>query len=400
MYHIDEDNGKEKYTLIVPATLDFHFPFLKYMFWSKEYKVEILENTEDIVDTGLAYANNEMCFPFILMVGQVIKTLQSREGEVARTRLLVPTAGDACRGACYIGLLAKALKKAGYEECKVITLNVRHVEEEINMKISLDMAFRGMAGMFYGDILMLLSNQVRPYEQEAGSTEKALAKWKKKVTDDLKSGKNLSPKAVKNNLKLICEDFKKIQVRNVKRQKISLVGEFYAKYCALGNWDVVKYMEDRECEVHVNGISWYALYYIDTHMPDNKGIEQKAFKFVRGLISDMQDYMIECMRDAGFHSMDNLDCIKEMSKEFVSQNFKIGDGWLLGAEVIGSIQSGFNKVLCVAPFGCMPNACCGRGLYPYLQRCFPDAYISSVETDASGSKGNYYNRVEMLIHAK
>ena len=337
MYHIDEDNGKEKYTLIVPATLDFHFPFLKYMFWSKEYKVEILENTEDIVDTGLAYANNEMCFPFILMVGQVIKTLQSREGEVARTRLLVPTAGDACRGACYIGLLAKALKKAGYEECKVITLNVRHVEEEINMKISLDMAFRGMAGMFYGDILMLLSNQVRPYEQEAGSTEKALAKWKKKVTDDLKSGKNLSPKAVKNNLKLICEDFKKIQVRNVKRQKISLVGEFYAKYCALGNWDVVKYMEDRECEVHVNGISWYALYYIDTHMPDNKGIEQKAFKFVRGLISDMQDYMIECMRDAGFHSMDNLDCIKEMSKEFVSQNFKIGDGWLLGAEVIGSV---------------------------------------------------------------
>ena len=400
MYKIDEGIKREKYTLLVPATLDAHFPFLKYMFWSKEYRVEILENTDGIVDAGLAYTNNEMCYPFILMVGQVVKTLQSNQYDLDNTRLLMPTAGDACRGACYIGMLSKALAKAGFEKCKVLTLNVRHVEEEINMKISMDMAIRGVAGMIYGDMLLLLSNQVRPYEKEKGSVNKIVDKWTKILTKDLREGNHLTPKAIRNNIDEMCRKFASIEREEQERQKISLVGEFYAKYCALGNWDVVDYMEERGCEVHVNGISWYAIYYIDTHMPEKPGLERKAFEFVRKLVVKIQDYMIDSLRKNGFHSMDNLDAIKEYSKDLVSQNFKTGDGWLLGAEVIGSIKSGFNKVLCVAPFGCMPNACCGRGLYPYLQRCFPEATISSVETDASGSKGNYYNRVEMLIHAK
>ena len=77
MYRIDEDNRKEKYILLLPATLDDHFPLLKYMFWSKEYRVEILDNTEGIIDVGLRYANNDMCYPFIIMVGQIIQSLKS-----------------------------------------------------------------------------------------------------------------------------------------------------------------------------------------------------------------------------------------------------------------------------------------------------------------------------------
>lgn len=400
MYKIDEASYKEKYTLIVPATLDDHFPFIKYMFWSKDYRVEILDNTEGIVDAGLAFANNEMCYPFILIVGQVVQALRSGRYDLDRTRILVPTAGDACRGACYIGLLIKALKKAGFEQCKVITLNVRHIEEELNMKLGLGLAVRGLYAMMYGDILMLLANQVRPYEKEEGSVAKLHKKWSEIISNDLKDGKNLTSGKVKANMKLMCRDFADIERTEQKKQKVSLVGEFYAKYCALGNWNVQKYMEQRNCEVHINGLSWYAIYYIDTHMPEKDGIERRGFLFVRRLISGLQDYIIACLREHGFYSMDSVDVIKEYSRELVNQNFKTGDGWLMGAEVIGSIKGGYKKVLCVAPFGCMPNACAGRGLYPYLQRCFPEACITSVETDASGSTQNYYNRVEMLIHAK
>ena len=128
MYRIDEDR-KQEYRLILPATLDAHFPLLKYMFWTRKYRVEILDNTEGIVDTGLKYANNEMCYPFILMVGQVISDIRSSGYPAEKTRVLMPTAGDACRGACFIGLMQNALNKAHLEEAKVLNnLAGLHVE--------------------------------------------------------------------------------------------------------------------------------------------------------------------------------------------------------------------------------------------------------------------------------
>ena len=85
------------------------------------------------------------------------------------------------------------------------------------------------------------------------------------------------------------------------------------------------------------------------------------------------------------------------SEEYVSHTLTIGDGWLLGAEVCDYAHLGYKKVLCIAPFGCMANVCAGRGLYPHLQRKFPNTNIAVVETDSSSSKLNYYNRVQMLI---
>ena len=310
MYRIEEEKQKEKYRLIIPATLDAHFPLLKYMFWTKEYWVDILDDQKEIVDLGLAYANNEMCFPYILMVGQVVKELQRHPENVAKTRLLIPTAGDACRGACYIGLFKKSLQKAKLEECKVVTLNVRHVEEHTNMKISYDMGVRGLFGMYYGDILMILANQIRPYEKKKGATDRLCKEWVEKLSEDLKKGKNLHLKNLKQNFDRICESFMQIEKTNEKKQRIGLVGEFYTKYCSLGNWDVIPYLESQNCETHTNGLSWYAIYYIDTHMPKKKNIEWQGFRLARRLLCKVQKQMIDSLRDHGFFVLSELDVLK------------------------------------------------------------------------------------------
>ena len=106
----------EKYILLIPAMLDAHFPLLKYAFYSEKYHPVILENEENITDIGLRYVNNDMCYPSILNVGQLISALQSGKYDLSRTRLLMPAAGDACRGSGYIGILRKAVKKAGFEQ--------------------------------------------------------------------------------------------------------------------------------------------------------------------------------------------------------------------------------------------------------------------------------------------
>ena len=111
MYKIDESNDKEKYILLIPAMLDFHFPLMKYAFYSKNYHPIIVDLEDGVEDIGLRFVNNDMCYPAILNCGQIIAALDSGKYDLNRTRVLMATAGDACRGANYIGVLKKALKK-------------------------------------------------------------------------------------------------------------------------------------------------------------------------------------------------------------------------------------------------------------------------------------------------
>ncbi len=398
MYRIRKE--KEKNTIILPATLDAHFPLLKYMFWSRGYSVEALEdfNEFEIRQEGMKYANHDICFPYLLIAGQTIRALKTGRYDLKRTFILMPTAGDACRGACYIGLMKRSLSKAGFGDVRVMTINVRHIEDDIQVRMNLDTAIRGLAGMFYGDILMMLSNQVRPYEKNKGDTDDLFKKWTDKLSLDIRLGRNMSPGSIRKTFELIASDFEKIPVNDVKKTVVGIVGEFYVKYCRLGNWDIVNYLEDNDCEACVTGLSWYALYYIDSHKPEKKNIERGAFELVKRLIAGLQESMRETMKRHGFKVMSSYKDMDEASREEVNHKFIIGDGWLMGAEVIDFIHNDIGKVLCIAPFGCMPNVCEGRGLYPYLKRRYPGAGIAVVETDMSGSTLNYYNRVQMLIH--
>lgn len=397
MYRILSE--KEENTILIPATLDNHFPLLKYMFWSKGYAVIPLDESDEfeIRQEGLKYSNHDICYPFVLMAGQVVRALRSGKYDPKKTFILMPTAGDACRGACYLGLMRMSLDKSHFEDVRVMTINVRHVRDDIQLKINIDTAIRGLFGLFYGDILMLIANQVRPYEVNKGETDALYKEWIDRLSEDLKLGKNLTLGKMKKNFRKIAESFSKIKRDGKKRTVVGVVAEFYVKYCGLGNWDIVRYLEDNNAEAHVNGVSWYMLYYIDSHKPAKHNLERLVFEIVKKLMISCQNDMIDVLHEYGFHCLNKYEDMAKGSEGYVSHTLTIGDGWLLGAEVCDYAHLGYKKVLCIAPFGCMANVCAGRGLYPHLQRKFPGTNIAVVETDSSSSKLNYYNRVQMLI---
>lgn len=397
MYKIDESLDKEKYILLVPAMLDAHFPILKYCFYSKNYRPVILENEEGIEDVGLHYVNNDMCYPSILNVGQMLAALSSGEYDPRRVRLLMPTAGDACRGSNYTGVLRRAIQKAGFHQVKVLSLNVKGLEKDDQMILEFGMVWRALFGLFYGDILMLLTNQVRPYEIEKGATNALRDKWYGILAEDMRSGKHLTISRMKKNFRLIAEDFAQIPRSKEPKQKIGLVGELYIKYCHIGNWDMIKYLEEEGCESHTNGLSWYVLYYMDTHLTDSNTIMASLYRIGMKFIGRLQKDMILAMRENDFYSMEEFEVLKREASEYVTFTNRVGDGWLIGAECVGHIKHGYRKVIAVQPFDCMPNQICGRGLYPSLNRKLKEGQITAVDVDSSGSRLNVYNRVKMLI---
>lgn len=395
-------SNKEENTILLPATLDHHFPLLRFMFWKKGYRVIPLTESDEFAvrEEGLKYANYDICYPFVLMTGQVVNALKTGRYDPKKTFILMPTAGDACRGACYLGLMKRSMIRSHFPDVRIMTINVRHIGTEVNMKITLSMAIRGLFGLFYGDILMLLLNQTRPYEVNKGETEALYRRWIRELSADIRLGRNLTLRKMRQNFDRIAKSFRKIRRTGEKKQIIGVVAEFYVKYCALGNWEIVRFLEDNNCEAHVNGASWYALYYIDSHKPQKRNAERLAFEAAKKLMEHVQDDMIDALRRNGFHTLNRYATLEKNSRPYVSRNLTVGDGWLLGTEAVGYIKQNIKKVLCIAPFGCMANVCAGRGVYPAIRRAFPGSALTVVETDSAGSKLNYYNRVQMLIDSK
>lgn len=400
MYKIREDEDREKYILLIPSMFDAHYPLLKYAFYSKEYHPIIIEETDGIVNEGLKYIHNDMCYPCILNAGQMISALKSGKYDVKRVKLLMPSAGDACRGSNYLRLIQQAVKNAGFEDVPVISVNLKGLEKGNMLKITPSMVWRGLLSVFYGDILMLLLNQTRPNEVIKGESQKLWNEWMEKLADDFRQGRHMSLRTMKKNFNRICEDFSRIELLEKRKQRVGIVGELYIKYCSLGNWDMIEFLEKNDCESHTNGLSWYALYYLDSHLTDTGSLESFAYKMVIKLFENLQNSMIKSLKKYGFYTLEPFSVLKEEAKDTVCQNYKIGDGWLIGSEALGHIKHDCEKVLAMQPFGCMPNHCIGRGEYPYLNKMLKEGQIVSIDVDSSGSRVMAYNRARLLIDWK
>lgn len=384
--------------LLIPALLDAHFPLMKYAFYTQGYHPVILSNRRGVTQAGLRCVHNDMCYPCILNTGQMIRALQSGKFPPERTKLLMPSVGDACRGSNYAEMVRKAVRKAGFPQVSVLTMNLVHIDPHRQLGITPVMVWRALFALYYGDLLMILVQQVRPYEINAGDTERCRDKWFRILGGELKKLRHLHISVMLRRFRDIAADFARIPRRREKKQRIALIGELYTKYCALGNWDMVQYLEKSGCESFTNGLSWYVLYYIDSHLSKASSAEAAGYRLAGVLLEAIQRKMIDAIEAEGFFSLPPLQTLKSEAKGIIGFEAAIGDGWLIGAEAAGYIRHGCKKVLAIQPFGCMPNHVSGRGQYAAIQRkC--GGQIVSIDVDSSGTPVNAYNRARMLIDA-
>lgn len=384
-------------TLLIPALLDDWFPLLQYAFASREWTPVLLKEDRGLADRGLRYFHNELCYPVFLVAGQVLAALESGEYDPARCGVLMGQAGDACRGSCGIRLMRKALDRTGYPEVALLSLNVRDIDRDAGLPITPAMVRRALAAAVWGDALAILRNQVRPYEVHDGAAEALRRRWMERLGEDLRRGTGLSRRRVLERCREIAAAFRRIETEPREVQRVAVVGEIYTKYCHLGNWDLEKYLAAEGCEIGVGGITWYALYYMDTHSLKGPPYQRKIYRILGNYLGGVQREMISILREAGFCVLPPLAEVKRRAEGLAPLNCTVADGWLITAEAAAWAGLGYRKILCVQPFGCLPGHIFGKGQYAALQRKLPGALLASVDYDASTGEGTVQSRVRMLL---
>lgn len=260
---------KKDYTIITPNMAPIHFELIKDVLVSFGYKIDLLTTTgREIVDEGLKYVHNDTCYPALLSIGQMMHALHSGKYDLHKVALVMTQTGGGCRASNYIHLLRKALKKDGLDYIPVISLNLSGLESNSGFKITLPLLRRAIAALTYGDLLMLLKNQTKPYELTFGESDRLVSGWTKKLTKLFEENRAFTQREVRAYFDEITESFARIPVERRPKTKVGIVGEIYVKYSALANNGLEDFLFHEGCEVMVPGIVGFMIFKVDNRLED------------------------------------------------------------------------------------------------------------------------------------
>lgn len=395
---------KKEYTILIPMMLPIHFTLIKNSLILDGYNVELLTTTHrGIVDEGLKNVHNDTCYPALLVIGQFIDALKSGKYDVNKTALLITQTGGGCRASNYIHLLRKALKRSGYPQVPVISLNISMLESDPGFRLNINMARRMIFSILYGDIIMLLSNQCRPYETEPGATDKLADSWVERLTEEYKKPKNLRYNHVKENMDRIASDFAALPVKRTDKIHVGIVGEIYIKYAALGNNNLEKFLAGEDVETVVPGLLDFVIFKADNRVEDcrifgGNPLKKALFTYLVKLCEKRQkDYIDIIKKYPQFKAPAHYEHIKELVKGYLDYGNKMGEGWLLPGEMIELVSSGTNNVVCAQPFGCLPNHVVGKGMIRKIRENYPNSNIVAIDYDPSAARINQENRIKLML---
>ncbi len=392
----------EGYTILAPSMAPIQFNIIKNVFIHDGYNLELVDTAgPEIAQTGLKYVHNDTCYPALLVIGQLIHALQSGKYDVNKTALMITQTGGGCRASNYIFLLRKALKKAGFTQVPVISLSMG-MEKNPGFKLTLPLIRRFAAGLVYGDVLMLLSNQTKPYEVNKGESMRLVEKWIKQLTDDFAKGESYRRKEIEAYLDKICKSFSEIELKKEKKIKVGIVGEIYVKYARLGNNDLERFLAEQNCEVNLPGIMGFALFKVDNRLEDIKlyGGSKAKFKVCSMLfnfLTMLEAMMIKYTSKYGFNPPGKYSHLKKLVKPVIGYGSKMGEGWLLTAEMLELAETGYENIVCAQPFGCLPNHINGKGAIRKIKEVNPKANIVTIDYDPGAPKVNQENRIKLML---
>ena len=247
-----------------------------------------------------------------------------------------------------------------------------------------------------------LRSQTHAYENHRGDADAMTEKWISTIQGWIRDDKNYSAHDMKRRFYDIAADYATIPITRVPKVKVGVVGEIYVKYSPLGNNDLEKFLESQDCEVNLPGLMGFVEYCVANYKLDidlyggNKLVAGGADAFLSWL-DGIGCASYDAMRKYGFYAPGSFRELMKKPEGIISLGAKMGEGWLLTAEMIELVEGGYGNIVCAQPFGCLPNHIVGKGMINKIRALHPDANITPVDYDPSATRVNQENRIKLML---
>ena len=398
-----EEMREAGYTILCPQMAPIHFDLIKEVFRAGGYNLELLPSTDrGAIEAGLRYVNNDICYPSILVTGQIMEAIESGRYDLSKTAVVITQTGGGCRATNYIALIRKALRDSGHPDIPVISLSaVKLDENNPGFKLTPGLLKASVYSVLFGDLMMQMLYRCRPYEAAPGAANALFEEFMERAramapSFSRRTFTKLSREAIQafDTMPLVGEGSK---------PRVGVVGEILVKFHPTANNHVVDVIEAEGCEAVVPGLLDFFLYAMSNANVQKNEIgssaaERAAMSGAISMIDWMRapvDEMLE--RSARFERPEPISVMADKATQVLSLCNNMGEGWLLTAEMLDLIDHGAPNIICTQPFACLPNHVVGKAVIKELRRQHPESNIVAVDYDPGASEVNQLNRIKLMI---
>ena len=423
---------REHTTILVSGLTMAHDLFIQAALRGIGYKVLALDVPDnDALQYGREYGNRGQCNPTYFTVGNLVKYLDGlrdrglSKDEIVKNHVFI-TAGACgpCRFGTYVTEYRKALRDSGFDGFRVLLFQqTGGLKQATGDGVGLEMNptfFWGVVrGILIGDCLNALGYRIRPYEVEAGATDRAIEQSKHIISTAFETNGSLAAALYK-----VRKTMGAVKVdRTRPKPRVGIIGEFWAMTTeGDGNYGLQRFLEQEGAEPDIQIVTAWLLYMIwqgrfDTEQRAKlrgydatkdeggskfslKGVDvrkRKASlwageKVLKGLFQTFA----HAMGLYDYHLPD-MDKIADISHAFYDNNLRGGEGHMEVGKLIQNVAySKVNMTLSVKPFGCMPSSSVSDGIQSFITELYPQGIFLPIETNGDGAV-NVYSRVQMQL---
>ena len=373
------------------------------------------------LEFGKIYGNRGQCNPTYYTVGNLIKYLVYLRDEkgiateeiIKKYAMLTANGCGPCRFGMYVTEFNKALNDAGFAGFRVVSFEhnksiFQEAQGDSIVELSPKFFLIVVKSVIIADILNILGYQMRPYEVEKGSTNKAIKRCEELIIEALKNKKSLLKTMLKCRKILERVELNRLQVK----PKVMVMGEFWAAMTESdGNYHIHRFLEAEGAEVLnqplINRILlnvWEAEYLRSV----KEGVESNAVLDFSLAKSKFMIFLAKHGIHAQFnlyakaiglngYKLPNMEHLQKLGEKYYPLDSNGGEGHLEVAHLIESVQENIaHLVISVKPFGCMPSSGVSDGIQSLISAKYPNANFLSVETSGEGG-ANFYSRIQMAL---
>lgn len=390
--------------IIIPFFTPYISPLLPAIFHSAGYEMECLPiSDEQTSEYGLKYANNEVCYPATLIIGDIIKAFKEGRYHPSEVVVGITQTGGQCRASNYLPMLKKALVDAGYIDMPVVSLTFgdgidnHQPTFKINWLKMLPIALRAV---MYSDCINKMYHASVVRESKLGSADELRQMYLQVGADLITKGKS---KDLYSYLSLASKQFNQI-CQDIDAPRVGVVGEIYLKFNPFAHRGIVDWLIHRGVEVVPPLLTdFFMQAFVNRKARVAAHIEKRrlsdclmggVYLLVRSEIKRVNKI---CSSFRYFTPFGEIFHEARLAEKVITLNAQFGEGWLLPAEIMSYVECGVKSVISLQPFGCIANHIVSRGVEKKIKKLCPSINLLSLDFDSGVSDVNIRNRLLLFV---
>jgi predicted nucleotide-binding protein (sugar kinase/HSP70/actin superfamily) len=360
---------------------------------------KVLETYQGL-DFGKKYTSGKECFPCQITMGDILyflKKEKERLGDAFEPKnylYFLPEADGPCRFGMYNKYQRIVLDSfPGLDKLKIVSITTKDgysLEGVIAQDRLLDFRKANYIAVVVADILERLLWRIRPYEKEEGITDEFIDQSMHVLGDVFETyGVRKEFSKVLDKLEEIIEEGKTcINYAIPQKPLIGIVGEIFLRMHVNSNQDLIRILERHGAEVINASLAEWVNYITYQQLRDNRinfRLSMKQFRFdhlkdcLHKFVSYGAELIYQKMRQKQIyrraakridlesdHKVSHLEKILKQEDLFC---FDVGTETCLSiAGILQFVREGYNGVVNVYPFTCMPSLTTSAIVKPLMNK--------------------------------